>query len=72
MIVYNSLLQSTSSSRLYLELCMVLGMVWLQSNISQQLGTGNQASHLIEIVKGMPGDVELCEPASTDSPQSAF
>lgn len=51
---------------------MVLGMIWLQSNISQQLGAGNQASNLIEIVEGMPGDMELCEPASTDSPQSVF
>lgn len=51
---------------------MVLGIVRLQSNISQLLGAGNQASNLIEIVKGMPGDMELCEPASTDSPQSVF
>lgn len=51
---------------------MVLGMVWLQSNISQLLGAGNQTSNLTEIVKGMPGDMELCEPASTDSLQSAF
>lgn len=44
----------------------------LQSNISQLLGIGNQVFNLIETVKGMSGDIELCELASTDKHQSAL
>lgn len=44
----------------------------LQSNISQLLGMGNQAFNLIETVKGLSGDIELCEPASTDKHQGAL
>lgn len=44
----------------------------LQSKTSQPLRIGKQTSNPIESVKGMLGDLELCEPAFTDSTQDAL